>query len=90
MAVISGGGNSQFCGLLLVSSDRLISPLCSHVQSPRRTQSSLDGHESGAAAAFQISCSHRFVFDVFARPQIRLQAAGVMNLISFGNQNRQR
>lgn len=24
MGVISGGGNSQFCGLLLVSSDRLI------------------------------------------------------------------
>lgn len=65
------------------------SPLCSCVQSPCRTQSSLDGHESGAAVAFQISCSRRFLFDVLARPQIRLRAAGVINVISSQSQNRQ-
>lgn len=61
--------------------------LCSCVQSPRRTQSSLDGHESEAAVAIQISCSRRFLFDVFTCPQFR--AAGVINLISSQNQNRQ-
>lgn len=63
--------------------------LCSCVQSPRRTQSSLDGHESEAAVAIQISCSHRFLFDVFTCPQFRHRAAGVINLISPQNQNRQ-